>query len=248
MIARLYIYLFIDSPFNIVIFHDQEEWVVCRVFQKSSTVKRPQQTPSSPPSQAESPCDTTAMVNELGDIELPNFSSNSMAISSSTNIALQNNYNTHDTNMMNWNAAAIEAAAAAANSLPSLTWPLLSTNLSMNSLLLTALQLRGHHHQPRGTITTSPDNYSFMPQAGNINHQFGNDFSSNFNIGSTSGVVDSVPQPPSEQPPYNVDSSIWWRVLKSVDWTNKLIKNVPVQQFKSQLYATLQLAQKCEQM
>ncbi|KAL0431073.1 UNVERIFIED_CONTAM: NAC domain-containing protein [Sesamum radiatum] len=178
----------------------KEEWVVCRVFQKSSTVKKPQQTPSSPPSQ-DSPCDTNAMVSELGDIELPNFGSMSMAISSSTNIALQN-YNS-DTNMMNWNAATEAAAAAAvSNSLPSLTWPLLSTNLSMNSLLLTALQLRGHH-QPRAAAA---DNYSFMPQ-GNIS-QFGNEIISNFNMGSSSRVLDSVPQPPSEQP-YDVDSNIW---------------------------------------
>ncbi|KAK4426904.1 hypothetical protein Salat_1459200, partial [Sesamum alatum] len=176
----------------------QEEWVVCRVFQKSSTVKKPQQTASSPPSQ-DSPCDTNAMVNELGDIELPNFS-NSMAISSSTNIALQT-YNT-DSNMMNWNAA---TEAAVSNSLPSLTWPLLSTNLSMNSLFLTALQLRGH--QPRAAAAAAAtDNYSFMPQ-GNIS-QFGNEFVSDFNMGSSSRVLDSVPQPPSEQP-YNVDSNIW---------------------------------------
>ncbi|KAL0462347.1 UNVERIFIED_CONTAM: NAC domain-containing protein [Sesamum latifolium] len=178
----------------------KEEWVVCRVFQKSSTVKKPQQTPSSPPSQ-DSPCDTNAMVSELGDIELPNFGSMSMAISSSTNIALQN-YN-NDANIMNWNAATEAAAAAAvSNSLPSLTWPLLSTNLSMNSLLLTALQLRGH--QPRAAAAA--DNYSFMPQ-GNIS-QFGNEFVSNFNMGSSSRVLDSVPQPPSEQP-YDVDSNIW---------------------------------------
>ncbi|KAL0396094.1 UNVERIFIED_CONTAM: NAC domain-containing protein [Sesamum calycinum] len=179
----------------------KEEWVVCRVFQKSSTVKKPQQTPSSPPSQ-DSPCDTNAMVNELGDIELPNFGNMSMAISPSTNIALQN-YNT-DANMMNWNAAT-EAAAAVSNSLPPLTWPLLSTNLSMNSLLLTALQLRGH--QPRAAAAAAAaDNYPFMPQ-GNVS-QFGNEFVSNFNMGSSSRVLDSVPQPPSEQP-YDVDSNIW---------------------------------------
>ncbi|KAL2247334.1 NAC domain-containing protein 92 [Sesamum indicum] len=175
----------------------KEEWVVCRVFQKSSTVKKPQQTPSSPPSQ-DSPCDTTAMVNELGDIELPNFGSMGMALPSSPNIALQN-YNS-GTNMMNWNAAT-EAAAAVSNSLPSLTWPLLSTNLSMNSLLLTALQLRGH--QPRAAA----DNYSFMPQ-GSVS-QLGNEFVSNFNMGSSSRVLDSVPQQPPSEQPYDVDSNIW---------------------------------------
>ncbi|KAH6801768.1 NAC domain containing protein 58 [Perilla frutescens var. frutescens] len=172
----------------------KEEWVVCRVFQKSTTVKRTQQTPSSPPSQAD---------ESAGDIELPNFCSNTMAaISPSTNIALQNYNSDSTTNIMNWNTA----TDAAVNSV---AWPFLTTNLSMNSLLLTALQLR--HHQPRGATTA--DNYSLLPQTNTID-QFGNhDFgSSNFDMhmhASTSGVIDSIPQPPSEQPPYNLDTNIW---------------------------------------
>ncbi|PIN16762.1 hypothetical protein CDL12_10582 [Handroanthus impetiginosus] len=170
----------------------KDEWVVCRVFQKSSTVKKPQQTPSSPVSH-ESLCDTNAMINELGDIELPNFNNNMAINSSSTNnIALQNyNTNDHSNMMMNWSAAT--------DSLPSLTWPFLSTNLSMNSLLLTALQLRG-----RGQTSATSEHYnSFMPQ-GNVS-QFGNDFNM---ASSTSRVLDSVPQPPLEQP-FNLDSNIW---------------------------------------
>ncbi|XP_057770574.1 NAC domain-containing protein 79-like [Salvia miltiorrhiza] len=135
----------------------KEEWVVCRIFQKTAAVKRPQQTPPSPPDDS------------------PSFG---MPVPPSP---LQN-YNTNDANVISsWNAA--DAALS--------SWPL---SLSMNSLLLTALQLRGHQ----------PDNYGLMPFG---NHEFG---ASSFNMGSTSGVVDSLPQPlPPEQPPYNVDSNIW---------------------------------------
>lgn len=152
----------------------KEEWVVCRIFQKTATVKRPQQTtPSSPLDEC-----------ELGDIELPHFR---MPMSPSSNIGGLHTYNS-DANMMSWNAAT-EAP-------PSLSWPLLSTNLSMNSLLLTALQLRG---------ATAADNYSLMPQTNMMSH-FGNNHnfgSSNFEMPSTSGV------PPPEQPHYNADSNIW---------------------------------------
>lgn len=164
-------------------FH-QEEWVVCRIFQKSTTVKRAQQIASSPASQGddESACDTNAMVNEVGDMELPNLSGNSIAMSD--NILLQNYNATHDTtNILNWNTATDAAVS-------SLTWP-----LSMNSLLLTALHLRGH------------DNYSLMPPQTNNMSQFGNHYlASNMQAASTSSLP--LP-PPTEQPPYNVDSNIW---------------------------------------
>lgn len=163
-------------------------------------MKRPQQTASSPPSQAEeSACDTNALVHELGDMELPNFSSNNMALSApSTNIALQN-YNSDATNMMNWNTGATDAVN-------SLTWPLLSTNLSMNSLLLTALHLRGH-----GAAAAATDNYSYMAPSNMINPfgSGGHDFaSSSFDMASTSSLP-HPPPPSTEQPPYNVDSNIW---------------------------------------
>ncbi|OIS96223.1 PREDICTED: NAC domain-containing protein 100-like [Nicotiana attenuata] len=182
----------------------KEEWVVCRVFQKSSTVKKPQPTSSSPQSLESPNCDTnTIITNELGDIELPiNF--NCLANSSngiiSNNISL-NNYNNENMNMnLNMNLA---------SSL------LNSSNLSsVNSLLFRALQLRGY--QPREATTNTHD-YSFMPPLqGNIS-QFGNDdhFSSNFvdNIGavpSSSMVFDnSVQQQQTQEQPYKLDSNIW---------------------------------------
>ncbi|KAK3018783.1 hypothetical protein RJ639_003320, partial [Escallonia herrerae] len=173
----------------------KEEWVVCRIFQKSSAVKRVQQpTPSQ--QSLESPCDTNTMTNEFGDIELPNL--NSMAYSSraiSSNISLQDysttsGHNNPDMNM-NW---------ATASTIPSLAWPanLLSSNVSMNSLLLRALQLRSTY-QPREAATST--DYSFMPQG--ISH-LGTDFSANFPA-SSSRVLNSVHQQDEEQP-FNMDS------------------------------------------
>ncbi|XP_022885609.1 NAC domain-containing protein 92-like [Olea europaea var. sylvestris] len=175
----------------------KEEWVVCRVFLKSSTVKKPQQTPASPQSQ-ESPCDTNGMINELGDIELPNISNNIAALQNFNGLGPDPN--------MNW-------INAAANSLqPSLTscWPLLSSNLSMNSLLLTALQLRGHQPQPQGD--TSADYSSFIPQG--ISSEFGNiDI-----VASSSRVLDSVQQlqTQEQQQSYDVDYQNLVKVNPSV--------------------------------
>ncbi|KAL1554798.1 NAC domain-containing protein 92-like [Salvia divinorum] len=164
----------------------KEEWVVCRIFQKTATVKRPHHSP--PPD--ESP----------DDIELPTFA---LPVSPPPpNMDALHNYG-NEGSVMSWNAD-----AAAANSMP--PWPLLSTNLSMNLLLHTALQLRGRgaHQQP--PPPTAADGYGFVPQMNVfVNHDFGG---SGFNMGSTSGDVESLPQgqlPPLEQPPYNVDSNIW---------------------------------------
>ncbi|KAJ6868540.1 NAC domain-containing protein 92-like [Populus alba x Populus x berolinensis] len=178
----------------------KEEWVVCRIFQKSTAVKKPQQEPSSQQSLG-SLCDTNSIVNDqYGDIELPNL--NRMANSSSgfSNLSAHTYNNESNVNMnlnMNW-AAAREAAT-----LPSLSWPpgLLSSNLTTNSLLLKALQLRSY--QQREATTTD---YSFLTN-GIVHDQFGTDLGSNFQASSSSKVLDSVPQPQQEQP-FNLDS-IW---------------------------------------
>ncbi|KAA8541225.1 hypothetical protein F0562_025168 [Nyssa sinensis] len=183
----------------------KEEWVVCRVFQKSTTVKKPQQTPSSQQS-PDSPCDTNTIGNDFGDIEIPNLNRIASSSSGISNVSLQN-YNNMNLNLnANWTAAR-EAA-----SLPSLpAWPssLLSSNLSVNSLLLRALQLRSY--QPREATSTD---YSFLSQG--ISH-LGTDFSSNFTA-SSSKDLDSVqqqlppppqpPLPPPQEQPFNLDS-IW---------------------------------------
>ncbi|KAM1340649.1 hypothetical protein TB2_039292 [Malus domestica] len=178
----------------------KEEWVVCRVFQKSiSALKKPQQATTSSHQQPsiESPCDdTNSIVNEFGDIELPNLNSNINANSSSgfsnnissppsyySNIIDHSKNNINDvTNMslnMNWAATAAREAAVNAVSWPS---SLLSpSNLSVNSLLLRALHLRsstnnnGSNYQPRdtnhgqataGTSTLDYSSYNTMQQQG----------------------------------------------------------------------------------
>lgn len=177
--------------------------MVCRIFQKSA-VKKPQQAPSSQLSLDESPCDTNSIANEFGDIELPNL--NTINANSSTafcninispqsynNIISDNNNNKANminlnNNMNNWGA-------------PSLSWPanLLSSGLSMNSLLLKALQLRSYQ-QPREAIEYSSYN---MPAQG-FSHNFGNDHLT----ASSSKVLESAQQQQQPEQPFNMDS-IW---------------------------------------
>ncbi|XP_052179351.1 NAC domain-containing protein 92 [Diospyros lotus] len=176
----------------------KEEWVVCRVFQKSSAVKKPQQTSPSQPSM-DSPCDTNTMANEFGDIDLANMSSIVNSSTAMSNVNLNTNTNTMSNLNMNWPAATDQAAANGGSPFASpLPWPpsLLGSNLSVNALLLRALQLRSsaYNNQPREAANA--DYNPFMaPQA--ISHQLGSDFSSN----------NSVQQQPQEQP-FNLDS-IW---------------------------------------
>lgn len=178
-------------------------------------MKKPQQTLSSHPSEG-SPCDTNSIVNEFGDIELPNLNSIANLSTGFSNLPTQsyeNNVNMNmlnmNLNMNNWAAAAREAAAAA--TIPSLAWPssLLTSNLSMNSLLLKALQLK-NNYQAREATSHENSNSFLQQQAAGIS-RFESDLSSNFQASSSSKVLESVPvavpQPQQEQP-FNLDS-IW---------------------------------------
>ena len=203
--------------------------MVCRVFHKSTGLKKPQQTPSSHEPSIESPCDDTNSIvnNEFGDIELPNLNTiaNSPSGFRNNNISTQlgfinsnninNNNNNHLSNMMTlnnmnyWNST----TGNSTNSLniPSLSsWPsnLLSPNLSMNSFLLKALQLRNSG--------TTIDNYSYMPHGIS---QFGTPdilstgTSNNFHLASSSSskmnnniIVDSASQVQQQAQPFNLDS------------------------------------------
>ncbi|KAJ6340197.1 hypothetical protein OIU77_008036 [Salix suchowensis] len=178
----------------------KEEWVVCRIFQKSDAVKKPQQEPSSQQSLG-SLCDTNSMVNDqFGDVEFPNLNRIANSSCGFSNILAHTYNNENNVNMnlnMNW-AAAREAAT-----LPSLSWPsgLLSSNLTTNSLLLKALQLRSYQ-QREATTTTD---YSILTNG--IAHEFGTDLGSNLQASSSSKVLDPAPQPQQEQP-FHLDS-IW---------------------------------------
>lgn len=158
-------------------------------------MKKPQQAEPS----IDSPCEANSIVNEFGDIELPNLNSNTITANSSSGFNINN---------MNW--------AAAASTLPSLSWPqssLLNPNqLSMNySWLLKALQLRNSTFQPREQYSAA-DFSSFMAPPQGIS-QFGTDLlSSNLQASSSNKTinVETMPQQQQQQQEqqFNLDS-IW---------------------------------------
>ncbi|KAJ4886862.1 NAC domain containing protein 58 [Raphanus sativus] len=121
----------------------KEEWVVCRVFQKSTATKKPQE--QQPQSSFGSPCDAiSSMANEFEDIELPNLNSNSSTVDYNhihQQLYSQNNVysdNTTSTAGLNMNMA---------NNLPAWTTSLLGPPLSpINSLLLKAFQIRNSYN------------------------------------------------------------------------------------------------------
>ncbi|KAI3735653.1 hypothetical protein L6452_15161 [Arctium lappa] len=174
---------------------NKEEWVVCRIFQKSMTVKKPMATTSSPQSM-DSPCDTNTMANDYGDIELPNLrgiANSNCNIISLPNYGIESNLNTN----MNLNMSL-------ASGLPSLAWPsnLLSSNISMNVLLLKALQLRTYQQREAANF-----DYQFMPQE---NSHFLNDASLSLQA-SSSRTYESLQQQQQqvqqqEEQPFNLDS------------------------------------------
>lgn len=166
-------------------------------------MKKPQQTHSPQP---ESPCDTVSMVNEFGDLELPNLNSianssgeltNNISGQGFMNADLSNSVNTNMNLAMNWPVA----SELQVPSLPPLPWPsgLLSPSISVNSLLLKALQLRNYQQREAAT-----DHFaSYMAQGV---CQVGTDLSSNLTA-SSSKVQECMPQQQQEQP-FNLDS-IW---------------------------------------
>ncbi|XP_010549128.1 PREDICTED: NAC domain-containing protein 59 [Tarenaya hassleriana] len=178
----------------------KEEWVVCRVFEKSVAVKKPQDhhAQSSQPSLDDSPnCDTNSVANDFGDIEFPNPNPNISAgihhhhhhhhniSSQSGNIYSGDNLNMN----MNMNMA---------NTLPLLSsWMMGSTPLSpMNSALLKAFQFKNSYNFPKDSIGSS------VLQHGDSNYGM---------IGSTSMSQNGPTSHPQSQPqeqPFNMDP-IW---------------------------------------
>lgn len=178
---------------------------MCRVFQKSAAVKKPQPSSSSQPSLG-SPCDANSIVNEFGDVELPNLNINANSSCGFNDIATPSYSNTVNRGHMNAMNLNLDFGAA---SLPSsLSWPssILSPNLSMNSFLFKALQLR--NYQPRDV---SGMDYSILSSTQGINiPPFGTDLASNFQgtvASSSSKVVVPMPQQQQQQEqPFNMDS------------------------------------------
>ncbi|KAJ8560601.1 hypothetical protein K7X08_022461 [Anisodus acutangulus] len=174
----------------------KEEWVVCRVFHKNSTAKKPQPTSSSPQSE-ESPCDTYTLANEFGDIDIPS--------SNSFNISLQNYINHENMNLTSTSTLPLLPAAWSSSLLSSNNIP------SVNSLLLKALQYRSHYnHQPRDdqATTITSTSYPFNIQSQGIS-QFGIDFNP-LDAPSSSVVLDTLHQQQQQQDQsYKLDSNIW---------------------------------------
>ncbi|XP_076934501.1 NAC domain-containing protein 92-like [Bidens hawaiensis] len=167
---------------------NKEEWVVCRIFQKSVTAKKPMPTVSSSQSM-DSPCDTNTMAKDYGDIELPNL--NGIPISRS-NICIPNYGMEH----LNTNT---NISMSLAGGLPTLAWPsnLLSSNLSMNALILRALQLRNYQQREAANL-----DYQFMPQG---NSHILNEACPSLQA-SSSRTYESLHQQQQNEQPYNLDS------------------------------------------
>ncbi|KAK8627865.1 hypothetical protein V6N13_135463 [Hibiscus sabdariffa] len=181
-----------NNPFKTT----KEEWVVCRVFQKSAAVKKPLPSSSSQPSFG-SQCDANSIVNEFSDVELPNLNINANPSSGFSNIA--NPSYSSSVNQAHMNAMNLNLDFGAASHPSSLSWPcsILSPNLSMNSFLLKALQLR--NCQPRDV--TAMD-YSVLSSTQGINiPPFAADLASDFQGASSSSKV--VGQ---QEQPFNMDS------------------------------------------
>ncbi|KAK4750489.1 hypothetical protein SAY87_003971 [Trapa incisa] len=137
----------------------KDEWVVCRVFQKSSSVKsiKPEQSPSTQ-SLDSSPDDTNSVPPEFTDIDFPGLSTGFIGShSNNTNNVIPPNQassfidnNDILSNLNNSNitwAADGELAAMAPSHHTHLPWSsssslLSSTNVAVNSLILKALQLK----------------------------------------------------------------------------------------------------------
>ncbi|XP_076881530.1 NAC domain-containing protein 92-like [Bidens hawaiensis] len=167
---------------------NKEEWVVCRIFQKSATTKKPMPTASSSQSM-DSPCDTNMLANNYGDIELPNL--NGIPILSS-NICIPNYGMEH----LNTNT---NISMSLASGLPTLAWPsnLLSSNLSMNALILRALQLRNYQQREAANL-----DYQFMPQG---NSHILNEACPSLQA-SSSRTYESLHQQQQNEQPFNLDS------------------------------------------
>ncbi|OMO96040.1 hypothetical protein CCACVL1_05103 [Corchorus capsularis] len=160
------------------------------------------------------------MVNEFGDVELPNLNINANPSTGFNNLATPsynlNHHNHHGNLNMNLNMdfAAATAREVAASLPSSLAWPssILNPNLSMNSFLLKALQFR-NNYQPRDVTAMDYSLLSLGSTQGNI-HQplFGTGLGSNLQsaaAASSSKVLDPMPsqqQQQQQEQPFNMDS------------------------------------------
>ncbi|CAN8258893.1 unnamed protein product [Cochlearia groenlandica] len=136
----------------------KEEWVVCRVFQKSTHIKKPQEQEQQSSQQSfGSPCDAnSSMANEFEDNEFRNHIHHQY--SQNNNVYLEDNTINMSSGLnMNMNMA---------TNLPSWTTNLLGPPLpTINSLLLKAFQIRNSYNSfPKETVSTIMENGSSSRQ------------------------------------------------------------------------------------
>ncbi|KAG7582429.1 NAC domain superfamily [Arabidopsis suecica] len=182
------------QPFNPT---NKEEWVVSRVFEKSTAAKKAQeQQPQSSQPSFGSPCDAnSSMANEFEDIdELPNLNSNSSTIEYNNHIHQYSQRNVYsEDNTTSTAGLNMNMNMASTNNLPSWTTSLLGPPLSpINSLLLKAFQIRNSYSFPKEMIPSF--NHSSLQQG--VSNMIQN--------GSSSSQV----QPQPQEEAFNMDS-IW---------------------------------------
>jgi hypothetical protein len=190
----------IKNLLNFCLYFWKEEWVVCRVFKKSSICKRPQ-----PDSPLDSHCNTNSL-SELGEIDV-SILHNLVNPSSSTN-GLQHgeHFNTGKIDMatyMNW------MLAREATSQPSLPWHAAAAGLlnnpalSANAAILKAMPVPFNGYPPRDGANVA-NLGPFVSQGDGITS-----FAS-----SSSRGIDSSDQQPQQQPPQQqtqLDQEGIWR-------------------------------------
>ncbi|XP_010916375.1 NAC domain-containing protein 87 [Elaeis guineensis] len=169
----------------------KEEWVVCRVFKKSSNGKKTQpNTPPLPPL-LESPCNTTSL-SELGELDVSILNNLVNTSNGPDGMQINDNINNRvDMNMyMNW------ILAREATSQPSLPWPssLLGMSYLPSPAILKALPFNGYQPQEDANLTSLS---SFAAQG---NPMLGESRSS-FPSSSTKGTEVPQQQHPFDQEP-----------------------------------------------
>uniref|UniRef100_A0A1J3GF00 NAC domain-containing protein n=2 Tax=Noccaea caerulescens TaxID=107243 RepID=A0A1J3GF00_NOCCA len=174
----------------------KEEWVVCRVFKKSTAAKKPQEQQQQPQSSQPSfgsPCDAnSSMANEFEDFELPNLNSNSSTVDYN-HIHQYSQNSVYSEDVASTAGLNMNMNMATTANLQSWTTSLLGPPLSpINSLLLKAFQIRNSYSFPKETIS----NINPSPLQQGLSNIMQN--------GSSSSQV----QPQPQEEAFNMDS-IW---------------------------------------
>ncbi|CAL1371660.1 unnamed protein product [Linum trigynum] len=208
----------------------KEEWVVCRIFQKTSSLKKPQLTSSSQQSydDTNSIANNNNNIDHFGDLEFSNLNGggggyNDDVVSANYHHHHHTAINIHDLHHHNNNNTLLHMNQAPSSSsllLNSslLPWPATASNLlggasnlAVNNLLLKAMQLRNYQQREAAAAAAAADYNSMLSHD---HHQLGASFQASSS--SSSRVLETAPQQqqqlmapqPDEEQPFNMDSAI----------------------------------------